>query len=274
VEISLAAEKIGSIGPVSISNSLYSAFLIVFILGIFIIIVSRTFNPFHPSKLQLFFEMIVDGFKGMVENIIGGHALKLFPFLFTFFLAIVLFNWFGLLPFVGPIGIVHKGNSEAELSEDHHATFLSCVKQRNCYLTKDFTIIEAEKFTPLFRAPTSDVSATAALALISVIMTNILGLKAVGFKYLSKYLNFSSAMGFLLGILEIISELGKIISFTFRLFGNVFAGEVLLLVITSITYGVATLPFMGLEIFVGFIQAFVFFMLSTAFISVALAHHD
>jgi F-type H+-transporting ATPase subunit a len=93
-------------------------------------------------------------------------------------------------------------------------------------------------------------------------------------KYAKKYINFSSPINGFVGILEIVSEIGKIVSFSFRLFGNVFAGEILLLVITSISFGVATLPFLGLELFVGFIQALVFLMLTTVFIGLATTHTE
>ncbi|MBF0442807.1 MAG: F0F1 ATP synthase subunit A [Oligoflexales bacterium] len=93
------------------------------------------------------------------------------------------------------------------------------------------------------------------------------------FKFLKKYFDISNPINFFVSILETVSELGKVISFTFRLFGNIFAGEVLLIVISGISMGIATLPFYGLEIFIGFIQAFVFLMLTTVFINLAINTH-
>jgi F-type H+-transporting ATPase subunit a len=87
--------------------------------------------------------------------------------------------------------------------------------------------------------------------------------------YFKKFFDFSNPLNTFIGLVELLSEVSKLLSFSFRLFGNIFAGEMLLVVITGITYGIMTLPFLGLELFVGVIQAFVFFMLTTVFISVA-----
>jgi F-type H+-transporting ATPase subunit a len=240
----------------------------------------------------MFFELMIDYIRDISNSIIGPKGPVLFPFLFTFFLFVVLSNWFGLLPFVGPVSVLHIENQTSKIkhqiepeidienqtpkienqSETSKITIWSCLSKRDCYLNTNFEIVESEKAFPLFRAPTSDVSATLALALISVIATNALGFHFMGFGYIKKYLNFSNPINFFIGILELVSEIGKIISFTFRLFGNVFAGEILLLVITSLSFGLATLPFMALELFVGFIQGFVFFMLTTVFIGLALQH--
>jgi F-type H+-transporting ATPase subunit a len=100
-----------------------------------------------------------------------------------------------------------------------------------------------------------------------------LGFKFLKFSYSKRYFNFSNPIDFIVGIIEFLSEISKILSFSFRLFGNIFAGEMLLVVITSLTIGIATLPFYALELFVGVIQAFVFFMLTAVFISVATAEH-
>ena len=126
---------------------------------------------------------------------------------------------------------------------------------------------------PLFRGPTADLNTTIALALISVFMIQFYGFKHLGLKYLKKFFNFSNPINAFIGILELISEFSRIISFAFRLFGNIFAGEVLLTVISFLIPFIAPLPFLGLEIFVGFIQALVFTMLSLVFISMATSHH-
>lgn len=121
---------------------------------------------------------------------------------------------------------------------------------------------EGEKIH-LFRSVYSDLNMTLALSLISVIVINILGIIKLGKVFLKKFIGF-------IGILELIGEFSKILSFGFRLFGNVFAGEVLLIIISSLVPLLLPLPFLGLEIFVGFIQAFIFFTLTTIFLKVAL----
>ncbi len=295
MEISLAAESLFKLGPVEVTNSLLSAFVIVIFLSLLSILISTRLKQDKPGKFQLLVEMLVGGFRGMTKDIVDkSYSDKLFGFLFTFFLFILISNWFGLLPFVGPIVVEHHAeevthveDSEAQATvkteevevreldeepEHEEVTVGGCIKDRDCVLLKD-GVKKTEAF-PLFRAPTSDVSATLALALISVLSINILGVKSLGLGYFKKFFNFKDPMSAFVGILETISEFSKIVSFAFRLFGNVFAGEVLLLVITSITFGLATLPFLLLEVFVGFIQALVFFMLTTVFISIAVTGHE
>ncbi len=116
-----------------------------------------------------------------------------------------------------------------------------------------------------------------ALAIISVFATQVFGVMNLKLSYFKKFINFSSPINFAVGILELISEFAKIISFAFRLFGNIFAGEVLLAVISFIggTYlFFAPMPFYGLELFVGLIQALVFAMLSLVFFNMATQSHD
>ncbi len=147
---------------------------------------------------------------------------------------------------------------------------------------------EIEK--PFFRSPSADLNFTLAMAIISFLLIQYAGLRNLGFEYLGKFFDYRVSIPkgwkiillpviFLINVfwktLELVLELGKIVSFTFRLFGNIFAGEVLLFVMTSLTFGIFTLPFMGLEIFVGFIQAIVFSFLTIVFIKVASeSHHE
>jgi F-type H+-transporting ATPase subunit a len=274
LEISIAPEKVFSLGNFVVTNAVLSAVIIISLLSLSIVLLSFNIKAFKASKIQIFFELVIDGIRDISNSIIGQKGKALFPFLFTFFLFVVLSNWFGLLPFVGPISVLHTEDqiSNSKFQNESGVDFWSCLSKRDCYLNSKFEIVQTEEAFPLFRAPTSDVSATLALALISVLATNVLGFHFTGFKYIKKYLDFSNPINFFIGLLEIVSEFAKIISFTFRLFGNIFAGEVLLLVITSLTFGLATLPFMALELFVGFIQGFVFFMLTAVFISMALKH--
>ena len=159
-------------------------------------------------------------------------------------LFILLSNWLGLIPGVGTFGM------EAE----HHGHHV---------------------FVPFLRAPASDLNTTLAFAIISVSITNIFGIAAIGFaKHIGKFVSFKSPIAFFVGILEGVAEIAKILSFSFRLFGNVFAGEVLLVVVASLIPYIAPLPFLGLEVFVGFIQALVFSMLTLIFIKVAITQTE
>lgn len=232
--------------------------------------------------------MILGGLFDLVESIMGNkNANRYFAFLLTFFVFVLASNWFPLMPGVSSFGLVSQGGhaevedvrkdvvatDEVVLAEEGEEVkpSLGCLLSGKCYLTTSG--ITTGSFVHMFRAPTADLSAGLALALISVSVTNIVGFKRNKLAYLSKYINFDGPINFFVGILEIVSELGKLISFSFRLFGNVFAGEVLLIVITSISYGLATFPFLGLELFVGVIQALVFFMLTAVFMNLAIEHH-
>jgi len=156
-------------------------------------------------------------------------AEKYFPLVATIFIFILCSNFLGIFPGVGSITY-------------HH--------------------------TPLFRSPAADLNFTLAFAIVSVIVTNMIGMASVGaFAHLSKYFNFTNPINFFIGILELVSEFAKIVSLSFRLFGNVFAGEVLLIIIFSLAPYFIPLPFLLLEVFVGLIQAFVFAMLTLVSVS-------
>ena len=133
---------------------------------------------------------------------------------------------------------------------------------------------------PFFRTPTSDINTTLALALITMFMVQVFGVRALGGRYFFKFVNIPELkrgglgyMMFIVGFLELISEVARILSFTFRLLGNIFAGGVLLLVMTFIVPFFIPMPFLGLELFVGFIQALVFAMLALVFMNMAMASH-
>lgn len=243
--ISIAAEPIFEIGNLVITNSLFTTFIVI---GLFFLIVilfkTHKLETFPQGKsLQNFLEIIIEGFLNFFSSIVGITKARLFfPFLTTLFLFVLISNWFGLLPGVGSIGIWETHNGENIL-------------------------------VPLFRAPTADLNTTIALALIGVIYIQIQGIKHLNLNYFKKFFNFSSPIFFFVGFLELISEFTKIISFAFRLFGNIFAGEVLLSVMFFLLPALAPLPFLGLEIFVGVIQALVFAMLLTVFTAGATHKH-
>ena len=191
------------------------------------------------STLYLLMDMAIEKAYMFFKNIAGERTDVIFPLLMTFFLFIIFGNWIGLLPGVGSIGF--------------------------------YEITEHEKLLiPYLRGPNADLNTTFALALISVSVTQYLSVKTLGFKvYVSKFINIKNPIKFFVGILELISEFAKILSFSFRLFGNIFAGEVLLAVMIFLVPILVPVPFLILEVFVGFIQALVFTMLTTIFIVIA-----
>ena len=240
IEISLKAEEVFHWGGFLVTNS----FLLTIFASSILIILGYLFQKrllIIPNKLQNFLEFVLEGFLGLMDSVFHSRekSEKYLPLIATLFLLIIISNWLGLLPGVGSIGFqgIHEGR---------------------------------EVFIPLFRAPTADLNFTLALAIAAVVAVNLVGVGALGFKkYFHKFFTLENPIKTFTGILEFLSEITKMISFSFRLFGNIFAGEVLLLIVGSLVPYFIPLPFLFLEIFVGFIQAFVFSMLTIVFISIA-----
>lgn len=236
VHISLAAEPIFYLGPLSFTNSMLVSWLVTLGLLLFAAVATKKIKII-PQGAQNLAEMILDGLLSFFEGVVGEHAREFFPLVTTFFLFIILGNWSGLLPGVGTIGFyLHEHGKEV--------------------------------FVPLLRGATADLNTTFALALVSVFAIHFYALKHLGTRtyVISRFVNP-------IGILELMADVAKVLSFSFRLFGNVFAGEVLLAVIATLMPLFAPLPFLGLEVFVGMIQALVFTMLTIIFLNTAVATH-
>lgn len=234
MSISLAAEPIIHIGDFPVTNSFITGILGTSLVTLLFLILTK-----KRSKLAYF---LIRGFYNFASGIAGEKTREFFPLFFTFFLFILFGNWIGLLPGVGSIGFF-----------EHHG--------------------EETKFIPLLRAVTSDLNTTIALALISMSAVQYYGIKHLGLPYFKKFFNFSSPINGFVGILELVSEFSKIISYAFRLFGNVFAGEVLLAVMATLIPVLIPTPFFFMEVFVGFIQAVVFSMLTIVFLNIATISH-
>jgi len=208
-----------------------------------------------PTGLQNLLESIVEFGVKFVTSVTGDekNSQKFFPLVATIFFFVLLSNWFGLLPGVGSIGIY----------EVHHGQRV---------------------LVPFLRSASADLNGTLAIALISVLGTQFFGIVILGFfKHVGKYLDFvglikhfsvEKVVMFFVGILELISEVAKVVSFSFRLFGNIFAGEVLLIVVSALVPYFAPLPFLFMEIFVGLVQALVFSLLTLVFLTIATAEHS
>ncbi|HLE48765.1 MAG TPA: F0F1 ATP synthase subunit A [Patescibacteria group bacterium] len=242
LHISVSPEPVMHIGDLQITNSTITSFLVILILFALVLLI-KIKGKKDKSGLPFIVRFIFTGFYDFLKNIAREKVDILFPVLTTFFIYIIFSNWIGLLPGVGPIGIwEHLGDEKL--------------------------------LVPLFRSPNADLSTTFALAIVSVVTIQVMSIKSLGVKkYFMKFINISNPIKFFVGILELISEISKVLSFSFRLFGNVFAGEVLLLVMTFLIPLVVPVPFLILEIFVGFIQALVFTMLTTIFIVVSTEEH-
>lgn len=261
-EITLYAEPIAYVGNFPITNALLTAWVTVIII-IFITVFLRNKMKEIPRGIQNFFEFIIEGALSLSDQVTGNRDIseKAFPLIFSIFLFVLINNWLGLLP-LGGFGIIQQG--------DHGASFI-----------------------PFLRSGTADINTTLALSLVSVIAANIFGIVTIGaWKAFNKYININAfvhaaknirkdptvlvmaPVSFFVGVLEFIGEFAKVASLSLRLFGNVFAGEVLLLAMATIFVYILPIPFIFLEIFVGLIQAFIFSILVLVYFTIAAQDHD
>ncbi|MBI4226163.1 F0F1 ATP synthase subunit A [Candidatus Roizmanbacteria bacterium] len=234
-----------------VTNS-YLAAVIVIILFFFIAIYYS--EEIKKTKRVNFFYLIQFSLKSMYnffQNAVGEKIGSLFSLLGSLFIYILLLNWFGLLPGVGSILV--------QVAEARYSPLPSETELKY-------------HFVPLLRGNTTDLNTTLALALVAFFSIQYFGARELGLMgYLRKFFNFSNPISLFTGLLEVVSEFSKVLSFSFRLFGNIFAGEVLLTIIAFLMPILASFPFLLLETFVGLIQAVVFSMLTAVFISNATA---
>lgn len=242
IHISFQPEILGTILGMPISNSLLLSVITASILMIGGFLIARSLKTI-PEKAQSILELIVESILDFMDQILldKEQAKRFFPLIASIFLFILFNNWIGILPGIGSLGFFEYEHGE-------------------------------KIFVPLFRSANSDLNTTLTLGLIAVLATQFYGIKQLGaFTHLSKFFVFTKGpIHFFVGILELVSEFAKIISFSFRLFGNIFAGEVLLVIIMTLMPILAPFPFLFLELFVGFIQALVFAVLTLIFLKVAV----
>lgn len=236
LNISLQPEYVMSVIGFQITNTFLTAFFVTVLLSLlgFLFYLFRHKNE-NEFKLLKIWHIIVFELLKLADSITQNRELskKLLPLIATLFLFILCTNFIALLPgFLGSF-VVHA--SEGPVS--------------------------------LFRSPNSDLTTTLALSIITVIAIQYFSIKVLGLGgYLRRFLNFSGVLPFILGIFEALSEMMRVLSFSFRLFGNVFAGEVLLLVIAFLVPFFLPVPFMVLEVFISLIQAYIFCILALTYI--------
>lgn len=279
-EISLAPEVITRIGPFPFTNSLLLT-LIVDVLLIGLVVVGMRRMDAVPRGLQNVLEYGVELLHGLGESIDRRNIARFFTLAATIFFFVFFSNILALIPGVGSIGIcrTHEAALVNAAPAEEHAVAAPASEAAltrspdTCYGETDAEGHELV-LIPLLRAPSADLNMTLALALIVFVATEYHGFKALGPAYLTKFFNFKGgAIGFFVGIIEFISEFVRIISFMFRLFGNIFAGEVVLLVMAFLVPWLLPSVFYAYELFVAFIQAFIFAILTMVFISLATEHH-
>ncbi len=261
-ESTLFAEPILHVGNFTVTNSLIMSWITVAILVTFFIGVgkkTKANKTGKPTGIQNFFEIILEQALNMADSVTGERkkTLKLFPIVFALFLFILVSNWMGLFPGVGTIGFVENGE-------------------------------HGRVFVPLLRGATADLNTTLAIGLFAVVMSHIVGVIAVGaWNHFNKFVNFKAILEIpkkvkqdpmilminpikiFVGLIEVIGEIAKVASLSLRLFGNVFAGEVLIASMMALSAFILPLPFMFLELIVGIVQALVFAILTLAFMSIA-----
>jgi F-type H+-transporting ATPase subunit a len=296
--ISAAAEPIFCLGGAiegehcasgfPITNSLIMTVIVDLLLVATIVFGVRNMQLI-PRGFQNFVELMVEGFYNFAQSVDRKNIAKFFPLCASIFFFVLYSNYFALVPGVGSIGVCR---TEAAAAETESTTAEGA--QAGGAPTEDVTqgehVAPSPTFSglpgycadghvvPVLRAPSADLNVTLAWALAAVFMVEYFGFQALGLNYLTKFFNFrEGAMGAFVGILELISEFVRIVAFAFRLFGNIFAGEVVLGVMAFLFPYLLPLPFYGLELFVAFMQAFVFSVLTLVFMTLAtLAHggHD
>ena len=261
IHVSIKAEQLTQLMGVPITNTLLMSWVVVVVLAVLALSVNRGIK-LVPGKLQLILEMMVSGVLEFIETTLESKALarKYFPFITTIFLFIFTANMLEFIPGVGSIGILAHQAFDAANATGATSTAMHAV-----------ATAEKSEFIPLLRSTNTDLNVTLALAIISFLTIEISGIVIVGFfKYFGRFFNFHSPIMFFVGLIEFVSELIRLISFSFRLFGNIFAGEVLLAVATYFLPFVGPVPFMAFEVFVGFIQAAIFSLLTLFFLKLAV----
>ena len=246
ISIHLAPDILGTFFGLPVTNTLLTVWLTMTVLIVSALLVYTRLASI-PNKLQSVFEVIIGGVYHYMADVLESKDLarKFFPLVMTIFLFVLTMNWMGLLPGVDSLGI-HKNVTT-------HAGV-------------------ANKLVPFFHPPATDLNITIAFAIVAFVSIEVAGVVLLGlFKYTGKFINFKSPLAFLIGIIELLSELARLISFSFRLFGNIFAGKTLLLVIMFLTTPyILPVPLIAYEFFVGFIQAFIFAILTLYFIKLAI----
>ena len=264
--VELAAEALLEHGPKWFTNGLLTTLLVDLIIILMAVFAVSRMKEI-PGAWQNIMEMVVEGMWNLTQSIAGHGSANSRKFF------VLISNYIGLLPGFGSIGIYHspaESHAQAELGNQ--------IAMAGAETVAVAAAAEEGKpvLVPLFRSPSADLNMTLALALISVFMTQFFGVQALGMRYFTKFFKnpFKDGMGAVVGFFELIAEISKIISFSFRLFGNIFAGEVVLLVMAFLVTFLLPSIFYGLELFIGFIQALVFMLLTLAFFTMATVSHD
>ncbi len=271
--------SLGPLGEIALTNTIVAMILVdIFVVLIALAVrgaVKRSEKEGYTMTggLSGAIEMLFEYLYNMTETTAGKWAKSIFPFFASITLVVLIANWMELIPGVDSIGLLHH-SEHGYVAQEILPGINAIVKEEAAH--GGYQVI------PFVRVLSTDLNFTVALALVSVIMTQVIGIRAQGMRYFTKFWNTKSffskpifgLIDWAVGVLEIVSEISKVLSFSFRLFGNIFAGSVMLFVIGSLVPVIAQAGFLGLEFFVGLIQAIVFGMLTMIFMAMATRGHD
>jgi F-type H+-transporting ATPase subunit a len=238
IHVAIRAEELTRVMGIPLTNTLLMSWVVVLFIVLLAFLTTKAIKLI-PGKFQIVMETMIGGAHTFVESSLESKKLadRFTPFLISLFLFILIGNWLEFIPGVESI-VYHTHEGEV---------------------------------VPLLRAINTDLNIPLALAIIAFVTIEVTGIMVLGlWKYVGKFLNFRSPIGLFVGLLELLSEMIRLISFSFRLFGNIFAGSVLVMIITFLAPYVVPAPFMLFELFVGLIQAAVFALLTLFFIKLAI----
>lgn len=307
--ISIKAETIQSFGPVDVTNTMLTSWIVVIVIVAIVYLGTRR-SDLVPRGFQNLFEAALEAFYNLVVSVAGEKSgRRFFPVVATIFFFVLVSNWLSLFPVFSVIGLVREDDhgfvmeqadvgplplswvalsSPGNLSGDTIDEDDADAEEQAEAAREDGKIVG--ELVPLFRGPNTDLNTPLSLAIVSAIAVESWAIASLGIGYGKKFFNFGGmfkglfrlnfsrffqgAIDAFVGVLELISEMVRLVSFTFRLFGNMFAGEVVILMFTFLTPVVLTIAFYGLELFVGIIQAFIFAMLTLVFAMMAVAHGE
>lgn len=273
IHVSIAAEELFSIGPFSFTNAFLTMLLVMGFLLFYGARVARRAQLQPRGFGQFALESVVDFLLGMVESTAGKRVgRRIWPLIGALFIFIIVSNYSGLLPGIGTIGLYKDSHSE-------EAALVASAVQPGAEVAAVAATEGGKTLVPFFRSPSADLNMTLAMAILAVVLVQVAGIMAHGVGGRIKHM----ADPWWIFPLEVIAEVSRIVSLSFRLFGNVFAGEVLVAVMVSIAaatwFLVATLAvptiFLYLEVLFGFVQALVFALLVLIYLALATAGgHD
>ncbi len=266
------------IGDFYLTNTLVATLLADILLLLLAFSVNRVIasGELIPKGIPGVVEVILEVMYNLTESTAGKWAKKIFPWFAAITLLVWVVNWMELVPGVDSIGILEENSHGYPVKQLAPGVYTQIPKPAGVEEVED-----AYALVPFVRVASTDLNFTVALALISVVMTQVMGVRSLGVKYFGKFINvgglftkpFFGVIDFGVGFLELFSELSKILSFAFRLFGNIFAGSVLLFVIGTLVPVFAQSIFLMLEFVVGVLQAVIIGMLTMVFMSQAVAGH-